>query len=264
MFNRVIAAVTIGVFCATIAQPSARAAELLVLSNKGRTVSVVDTATSKILRQADLPSNAQLTTASVNTVEREVWGITKDLRLVVLSFETLAVTSRSEVLDTEAYAERLIYCTDESVYCNLIISRKRAAALNDEGAILQTADLPKASYRSGRPRLAAFGAIVDPEDETTTKLYAIDADEGSLIRLPPNKPNPKWKLVAKLDDRIKAPFAFDTIRESGVTRGYVVLGSTLYALNLLNGRISKPRAIKGLKGAAIGISFYAPLAEQRR
>ncbi|MGE0850827.1 MAG: DUF4394 domain-containing protein [Hyphomicrobiaceae bacterium] len=251
-------AVTATSLAAASASAPADAATIAGLRN-GNYIVWIDTQKKKATGWVKLDGGASLVGIDVRPVDGKLYGVTPDGMIVVVDHKTGKWEKKSQLskvlpkgatftVDFNPVADRL----------RILSSTGMSYRINvDDGKTTVDGSLKyaEADANKGKPPMVTAGAYSNSFAGTKeTALYDIDAGHGTFVRqAPPN--DGILNTLGKLGTKVSGDVAFDILADGkGGNTGWLLMGGTLYTVDIASGATKSVGGIGGLTGKVSDIA----------
>ena len=251
-------AVTAATLAAMAALASAEAATIAGLRNSNFIV-WIDTDQKKATGWVKLDAGASLVGIDVRPADGKLYGVTPDGAIVIVDHKTGKWEKKSQM--SEALPKGAAYTVDFNPAADrlrILTSTGMSYRINvDDGRTTVDGSLKyaEADANKGKQPKVTAGAYSNSFAGTKeTALYDIDAANGTFVRqAPPN--DGTLNTLGKLGTKVNGDVAFD-IRSDGKggNSGWLLMGGTLYTVDIATGATKSVGKIGGLTGKITDIA----------
>lgn len=251
------AIVTAGI--ALAAASAAQAQSIAALVN-GSSLVWIDAKAKKVTGSVDLSGGAKLVGIDVRPADKMLYGLAADGAIVTIDAKTGKWTKKSQLseklsagamfaVDFNPAADRMRVIGSDGT--SLRINVEDGKAIVDGKLRFADADANKGTA----PKVTAAGYTNSVAGTKETALYDIDAANGALVKqAPPN--DGILNTIGKLGVKTGGPIAFDIVADGqGGNAAWMVMGDTLYGVDLATGAAKSHGRIAGLKGSVGDIAI---------
>jgi Domain of unknown function (DUF4394) len=229
---------------------SAQAATVAGLVD-GKTLVWIDTTAKRVTKTVPI-QGGNIIGIDVRPADKQLYGVTSQGKIVIIDAATGKVTDKSQISD-------MLPAGSISVDFNPVADRMRIIGANgtslrinvDDGKTtvdgsLKYADADASKGKTPKAAAAAYSNSVAGTKETA--LYDIDATAGALVKqAPPN--DGILNTIGSLGMKVNGPIGFDIVADgSGGNQGWMMVGSSLYSVDLVSGKATMAAKISGIKG----------------
>ncbi len=213
----------------------------------------IDAKSRKVTGSVDLSGAAKLVGIDVRPADKQLYGLTRDGAIVMIDAKTGKWSKKSQLseklpegatfaVDFNPAADRLRVIGSDGTSLRVNVEDGKAAV---DGR-LRYADADANKGKSPKVSAAGYTNSVAGTKETT--LYDIDAANGVLVKqAPPN--DGILNTVGALGVKVNGAIAFDIAADGqGGNGAWMVMGDTLYGIDLATGAAKAHGKIAGLKG----------------
>jgi Domain of unknown function (DUF4394) len=239
---------------------SAQAAGWIVGLVDGKSIVTIDPASRKVASKVDIKGAATILGIDVRPADGMVYGITSDGNIVTIDVKSGQATMKSKLSET------LKSGVTPTVDFNPVADRLRVMG-SDGTSLRVNVDDGKATvdgshkYKDGdanagkTPRVVAGAYTNSFKGTTATTLYNIDAAAGVLVtQAPPN--DGVLNTVGSLGMAVSGPVAFNIVAaQADKNDAWLVVGDSLYSLDLKSGKATMAGKIEGLSGTLSDIAW---------
>jgi hypothetical protein len=241
------------------AATSAHGQTIAALVN-GSSLVWIDAKAKKVTGWVDLDGGAKLVGIDVRPADKMLYGLTKDGAVVTIDHKTGKWTKKSQL--TEKLPDGAMFSVDFNPAADrlrVIGSDGTSLRINvDDGKTIVDGRLRYADADANKgksPRVIAAGYSNSFAGTKETALYDIDVANGVFVKqAPPN--DGILNTIGSLGVKTNGHVAFDILSDSqGGNSAWMVMGDTLYAIDLATGAAKSHGKIAGLKGTVGDIAI---------
>ncbi|HEU0059063.1 MAG TPA: DUF4394 domain-containing protein [Hyphomicrobiaceae bacterium] len=258
--DRAVGALASLLACLGVSQ-AAQAARIAALQD-GKSIVWIDTQQMRVTGTTALAGGASLVGIDVRAADGRLYGLTGEGGVVTLDARTGTWEKKSQLseklpsgvtfaVDFNPAADRLRVLTNTGMSYRINVEDGKTTV---DGS-LKFADADTHKAMTAKVVAAAYSNSYAGSKETT--LYDIDLATGALLKqAPPN--DGTLNTIGKLGVSLDGPVAFDIAADGkGGNTGWMLVGGTLYAIDLATGQAKPAGQIAGLKGAILDIAVLA-------
>lgn len=244
---------------ALAAASTAQAQTIAALVN-GSSLVWIDAKAKKVTGSVDLSGGAKVVGIDVRPADKMLYGLTQDGAIVTIDAKTGTWTKKSQL--TEKLPAGATFAVDFNPAADrmrVIGSDGTSLRINvEDGKTIVDGKLRFADTDANKgtaPRVTAAGYTNSVAGTKETTLYDIDAANGVLVRqAPPN--DGILNTIGSLGVKVSGPVSFDIVTDGqGGNAAWMVMGDTLYGIDLATGGAKPHGKIAGLKGTVSDIAI---------
>jgi hypothetical protein len=250
--------VSAAALAAAAASTSADAAMIAGLRN-GEYIVWIDTDKKKATGWVKLDGGASLIGIDVRPADGKLYGVTPDGAIVIVDHKTGKWEKKSQL--TEALPKGATFTVDFNPAADrlrILSSTGMSYRINvEDGKTTVDGSLKyaEADVNKGKQPAVTAGAYSNSFAGTKeTALYDIDAANGTFVRqAPPN--DGILNTLGKLGTKVNGTVAFDIVADGkGGNAGWMLMGGTLYPVDITTGATKSVGKIGGLTGKVSDIA----------
>jgi len=250
-------AVTAATLAAAAASASADAAMIAGVRNNNFIV-WIDTDKKKVTGWAKLDRGASLIGIDVRPADGKLYGVTPGGAIVIVDHKTGKWEKKSQI--SEALPKGVTFTVDFNPVADrlrILTSAGTSYRINvEDGKTTIDGSLKYAEgdANKGRPRVTAGAYSNSVAGTKETALYDIDAANNTFVRqAPPN--DGILNTLGKLRAKVNGDVAFDIVADGkGGNTGWMVMGGTLFTVDIATGATKSVGKIGGLTGKVTDIA----------
>ena len=217
----------------------------------GKTLVWIDTTAKKVTKTVAI-QGGNIVGIDVRPADKQLYGVTSQGKIVIIDAATGKVTDKSEIseklpagglsVDFNPVADRMRIIGADGTSLRVNVEDGKTTV---DGS-LKYADADASKGKTPKAVAAAYSNSVAGSKETA--LYDIDATAGALVKqAPPN--DGILNTIGSLGMKVDGPIGFDIVADgSGGNQGWLMVGSSLYSLDLASGKATMAAKISGIKG----------------
>jgi hypothetical protein len=251
-------ALTAAALAAAAASVPADAATIAGIRNTNYIV-LIDTDQKKVTGWAKLDKGASLVGIDVRPADGKLYGVTPDGAIVVVDHKTGKWEKKSQI--SEALPKGVRFSVDFNPVADrmrIVTSTGMNYRINvDDGKTTVDGSLKYAegdANKGKQPRVIAGAYSNSVAGTKETALYDIDAANNTFLRqAPPN--DGILNTLGKLGAKVNGDVAFDVLADGkGGNTGWMLMGGTLYTVDIASGATRSVGKIGGLTGKVTDIA----------
>jgi Domain of unknown function (DUF4394) len=250
-------AVTAATLAAAAASASADAAMIAGVRNNNFIV-WIDTDKKKVTGWAKLDRGASLIGIDVRPADGKLYGVTPGGAIVIVDHKTGKWEKKSQI--SEALPKGVTFTVDFNPVADrlrILTSAGTSYRINvEDGKTTIDGSLKYAegANKGKEPRVTAGAYSNSVAGTKETALYDIDAANNTFVRqAPPN--DGILNTLGKLRAKVNGDVAFDIVADGkGGNTGWMVMGGTLFTVDIATGATKSVGKIGGLTGKVTDIA----------
>jgi len=216
-----------------------------------KTLVWIDTTAKKVTKSVPI-QGGNIVGIDVRPADKQLYGVTSQGKIVIIDAATGKVTDKSQIseklptggmsVDFNPVADRMRIIGIDGTSLRINVEDGKTTV---DGS-LKYAEGDTSKGKTPKASAAAYSNSIAGTKETA--LYDIDATVGALVKqAPPN--DGILNTIGSLGVKVDGPIGFDIVADgSGGNQGWLMVGSSLYAVDIASGKASLTAEISGIEG----------------